>query len=283
MLGKLLKYEFRATVRIMLPVICALLALSVVARIAAVNFAGSRMLTIIGAFFVVAYFLAILAAAALTTVTLVYRFYKSLLSNEGYLTFSLPAGVHAQLWCKLIASAVWIIVTFLAIVASIAIVATPVSLADEVMPDVEYMLRWLEHAYGLGAAQLVTFAVELLAAMFLASIGGCLTFYAAMSIGFGFSNHKALYSVLMFIAIGVVTQILGIVVVAAIGTGLESTMELLEHTGVTVQMEIVITSPAEGLRVMQAFMLIVCALEAAYCAVLYVVTALFLKRRLNLP
>ena len=67
MLGKLLKYEFRATVRIMLPVICALLALSVVARIAAVNFAGSRMMTIIGAFFVVAYFLAILAAAALTT------------------------------------------------------------------------------------------------------------------------------------------------------------------------------------------------------------------------
>lgn len=283
MLGKLLKYEFRATVRIMLPVICALLVLSLAARLAIVNIADSRLMTIISTFIIIAYFLAIMAAAVLTMVTLVYRFYKSLLSNEGYLTFSLPAGVHSQLWCKLIASAVWIIVTFLAIVLSIFIVATPVSLTGRVMPDVDYMLRWLEQAYGLGAAQLMTFAVELLIAMFLASIGGCLTFYAAMSIGFGFSNHKALYSVLIFVAIGVVTQIVGVAAVAAIGTGLQSTTYLLEQGGVAMDVEFVITSAAQGLKVVQVFVLGICALEAVYCAILYVLTAVSLKRRLNLP
>ena len=67
-----------------------------------------RPVMIIGTFVVVAYFLAILAAGALTLVTLVYRFYRSLLSDEGCIrTLKTPGGnryddrrdEHAHLIC----------------------------------------------------------------------------------------------------------------------------------------------------------------------------------------
>ena len=102
MLGKLLKYEFKATARVMLPFMAGLLAIAVAANLGIRMIDGNRFLTVVGAFIVVAYFLAVCAMGAVTLVLLVYRFYRNLLSDEGYITFSLPASIHAQLWSKLI-------------------------------------------------------------------------------------------------------------------------------------------------------------------------------------
>ena len=112
--------------------------------------------------------------------------------------------------------------------------------------------------------------LEVLLAVVLGALVSCLIFYASMSLGFGFSNHKLLYSVLILIGIGVVTQILSVSVLSGasihIGMG---------HHGMYMQF-----SP-EGLA--HGILLSICAAELIYGAVMYFVTALSLKRRLNLP
>ena len=218
----------------------------------------------------VIYFLALCAMGVVTLVLLVYRFYRSLLSDEGYLTFSLPAGIHTQLWSKLICSAVWIIVAFIALMLSIVLVTSPVELTRYVLSDMSGMFERFAEAYGIGAFELVSFVLEVLLLMLLASLAACLTFYASMSLGFGFSDHKVLYSVLVFIGIGIVTQIASVSLIAAVGVGLSS-------------MPLDFVYRMDYLDYGHVFLLSMCALELIYCAALYAITAFSLKRRLNLP
>ncbi|MBQ1839376.1 MAG: ABC transporter permease, partial [Ruminococcus sp.] len=110
MLGKLLKHEFRATGRIMLPLIGAELLLSVLAgfsvrgldRIQNMNFLG---VTYIMTLFV--FFLGLFAVGVVALVLMIQRFYRNLLRDEGYLAMTLPVSVDEHIWSKLIVSFVW--------------------------------------------------------------------------------------------------------------------------------------------------------------------------------
>ena len=92
MLGKLLKYELKATARTFLPLYGAILVVSVVVRLAfskfehADLFMGISALTLFGLF---------VALAVLTLLVIVQRFNNNLLSDEGYLMFTLPVSTHS--------------------------------------------------------------------------------------------------------------------------------------------------------------------------------------------
>ena len=125
MLRKLLKHEFRATGRIMLPMYLILLVTAVGS-----NFAGRRMmgsqsniLNVLAVLIVMAFGFAIAGVFVMAFVLMIQRFYKNLLQDEGYLMFTLPVSVHQHIWSKLIVSAVWFAATVLAIIAASLIVA----------------------------------------------------------------------------------------------------------------------------------------------------------------
>ena len=90
MLGKLLKYEFRATARLFLPIYAAiaiLAGLMLLLRALPDDATGVSFLTfMVGLLYVVAAF----GLFVTTVVVLVSRFYKNLLGAEGYLMFTLP-------------------------------------------------------------------------------------------------------------------------------------------------------------------------------------------------
>ena len=127
MLGKLLKHEFRATGRTLLPVIGAVLALCVLANISIriLNVTDSTFVTILFGLIVSFFVLSIFVAAVMTTVVMVMRFYRNLLRDEGYLMHTLPVSVHELVWSKLIASFVWFLVTGLVIWLVILLIRDP--------------------------------------------------------------------------------------------------------------------------------------------------------------
>ena len=125
MLRKLLKHEFRATGRIMLPMYLILLVTAVGSNLAGRGMLDGRyhILNILGVLIVTAFGIAICGALLMSFVLMIQRFYKNLLQDEGYLMFTLPASVHQHIWSKLIVSSVWFIVTVLAIIAASLVVA----------------------------------------------------------------------------------------------------------------------------------------------------------------
>ena len=274
MLAKLIKWEFDATWRIMLAFFGGLLVLTLAACLfigLVGNGAGSYALVIAGSFGAVAYFLAITAVGAVTVVLLVYRIYKSLLSDEGYLSFSLPVGVHAQLWSKLIVSAVWIVASFACIVLSILLVASRVGVAGDVLSGLSRLADNFAAAYGIGAGTFAALAATVLLSALLYALGLSLSFYAAMSLGFGFSEHKVLASILIFLAF---TSCRAISWARADG---RRHRELVNGGGHAHGM---VRATSSSVSVHGTFIslslrmaLISCALNAARCAVLYCLTA----------
>ena len=97
----------------------------------------------------------------------------------------------------------------------------------------------------------------------------CLHFYAAMALGHTVANHKGLFSVLFFIGISMVFNILG----SMLGVGgIDSAERLLMNADTAIK----------SVRVVQTVFGAVAGWELLQAALLYVATVLGLKRWLNL-
>ena len=98
MLGKLTKYEFKATARVLLPAYLALLLVTVLGKVLlAVPPVQEALNGAIAGFFVVIYMLMIMGVLFLTFFISVQRFYKNLLGDEGYLMHTLPVKVSTHI------------------------------------------------------------------------------------------------------------------------------------------------------------------------------------------
>lgn len=104
----------------------------------------------VSAIFVVLFFLAVIALAVVTLVVIVYRFYRSMLSQEGYLTHSLPVSIHGLLCSKLIAAAAWFLLTGACIYGCLFAVAFRAEVWAQVLSELRALALRLSAAYGIG-------------------------------------------------------------------------------------------------------------------------------------
>ena len=274
MLGRLIKHEFRATARIMLPVMGALAALALLANLSmrglADNITDVPILRVFLVLVVVFYGIAIVAAAVMAVVLMVTRFYRNLLKDEGYLMFTLPVSVHELIWAKLIVSLVWFTATGLLICLLITLTGLNLSASN-----LEMILRELpsraeirQMLDGLGIRGLVnTLILQGVLGVLLGSVSTCLHFYAAMSLGHMFTKNKVLLSVVFYVLISFAFNFVNM------GYGFVSFGP---------DTEIAIDEVKEGMQFASGLIRHGLLLSAVQSAVLYLVTVLGLRRGLNL-
>ncbi|HWT73290.1 MAG TPA: ABC transporter permease [Mobilitalea sp.] len=214
MLGKLLKHEFKATARLLLPLYIILLVLSIVDRIVLhLDVLQTGALALIPGIFTFVYVISIIGVIIVTFLLMITRFYKNLLTDEGYLMFTLPVKSHDLINSKLIVSIVWTIASIVGVVLSVFIVAaTPANMRDfmNVLRDAMAELR---NTFGNGGALLITeFIIMGVIALFYNS----LTIYASIAIGQLFNGHKVIGSFAAYMGISTVLQILMTLIFAII-------------------------------------------------------------------
>ena len=275
MLGRLIKHEFRATGRRMLPALGVLALLGLLAnlsiRILDSGFGGTplRILLIL---FIIAFFVGMIAAWIMALVLMIIRFYRNLLGDEGYLMFTLPTDAHALIWSKLIVSTVWFLATALTIFLLMAL--TGANLSKMSGADFEVIFRGMGEgleilrSLGVTNGSLVLLGTEFVVAMVLASLTTCLQFYAAMGLGQMSDEHKVLWSVLAFVGLGTT--------VLAVFSGSDS-MDLI----ITNLEQLAQTAPGI-VRAVNTGIGGAMLLELLQGAVLYLITSLTLKKKLNL-
>ena len=276
MLGKLMKHEFRATARIMLPVMGAMVALALLANLSIRGLAGNLsdvpMLRILFVLIIIFFSVAVVATAVMALVIMVSRFYRNLLKDEGYLMFTLPVSVHELIWSKLIVSLVWFLATGLLIFLVMALMAlnlshTNLQMILEQFPSWSEILRWLDEAGVRG--QVITFLVQIVLGTLIGIFAVCLHFYGAMALGHMFSKDKVILSIVFFVGISFAFNLMemgyGIV-----GFGL-SDVENMDMSGAREGLSFVSTVIWHGI-----------ALSAVQAAVMYLATFLGLKKGLNL-
>lgn len=275
MVGKLMKHEFRATGRTMLPVLGALLALAVLANL---SFRGletldNSLLELPMIFAIVLFFLGLFAAVVMAVVVMVQRFHKNLLGDEGYLTLTLPAGIHSQLWAKLLTATVWIVAAILLAAALFLLTVLHLDhMSSQALfvswPSAEEFRRALAEV-GLRPWDLWRSGLLLALTALLGVMLNCLQFYAAMALGYCFNKNKLLLSVVFFFAISFGFQLLSTVLVAVTG-----------EDAVTVLFSV--TEMVDLLSVLDRLLLAAIGEQLLRGAVLYLLTAVPLKKGLNL-
>ena len=218
MLGKLIKHEFRATGRIMLPLAAAILALSVLAGVSVKVMDMPDMPTlanILGVTALVLFFLGLFGICVVAFVQMIERFYHNLLCDEGYLMFTLPTNPDALIFSKLIVSFVWFTVTGIlcfagmAIMLSISAAAFDWNVVGSLREALNEGLAYIGNGSATaGVGHIIGWVLELIILGFVGTAATCLRFYAAMAIGFSFDEHKKLLSVVFFFLIGIALNII---------------------------------------------------------------------------
>ena len=208
MLGKLLKHEFHAVSRLLLPMHLALILITLVGRFY-VQFAMSNMdsrFDLINVSLVMFYMLALFAILILTYVYLyILRPHKNLFSDEGYLMHTLPVTASMHIWSKLIVSICWILLDMFLISLSVFLML--------VNPDfLEYwpnMIGEIQEMISITTGMdFVMGAIAYIINLLISCARGILVVYMCMAVGHSFNQYKLLISVSIYIGVYVVTSII---------------------------------------------------------------------------
>ena len=200
MLGKLMKYEFRATAIYFLPIYVVLVLVSGLRYVVSlISQKFSNGFSAFSGFSLSAIYLLLALGLAITTfIVIIIRFYKNLLGTEGYLMFTLPVSVEQNILAKLIPSVVWF---FGSCVLGMLTIAPAMGLRFNDNPFTMFT------GIRLGDVPEILLAVL----MVIGSIAGTFLFYyLCMCIGQMFNSHRFLISAGADIVIQTVLQILGI-------------------------------------------------------------------------
>lgn len=207
MLNKLLKYEIKATARIFLPLYAVLLVYAAIHKV--ISLLSPQKIEAPQAISMFIYIMLIVTIFVVTFVVMIQRFYKNLLSDEGYLMFTLPTKPWKHIVSKLLVSMMWTAVSVIVAFMSVSIVAF-----DKIFTAnfVQSLIQAFTEAYNYLGVSIALYIVEFLLAGIVGLASSVLLIYASIAVGQLFNRHRILASLGAFIALNTVTQILATIV-----------------------------------------------------------------------
>ncbi|MBQ3823679.1 MAG: hypothetical protein II808_00585 [Clostridia bacterium] len=211
MLGKLMKYEFKATYRIFLPFFAGILVMAGFAKIFfLVNDHFDNIVTNVFSGLITAlYVFAVGAVAILPAIISFYRFYKNLVTDEGYLSFTLPVTPMQHIMCKFLTSMVWCLTGFAVTFLSIAILLAGDDTLPMIIRSVFINLQFIAQS---GDVSLWFIVIEIICVIINSFLSAFAVYYLCIAIGQMLFKNKLLGSFAVFGIYYVATQLLGTVI-----------------------------------------------------------------------
>ncbi len=224
MLGKLMKYEWQSTWKLLLPAnlliivmtffACMTVRLRLIDKVdndgiifgaimILVTYAGSMFVVMIG-----------------TAIYLIYRFYTSTYGDQGYLLHTLPVDKHHIIIAKVAVSTAWVLFSsFLIYLSVVFIFASEQGVIPELIDSMENIAEEFggRPTFFAGVMTVVAFMIQTLARV--------LKVTACLSLGQLSPNHKLLMSFAYYFGIYFLQQIVGSFYYAFLGL-INSKMEL---------------------------------------------------------
>lgn len=202
-MGRLMKYDLRAALRLFVPLWLGTLVLALVNGFTMhLEYSENPVLNFLTGLVMVLYVLAVFAILILTGIYAIQRFYQSMLKDEGYLTFTLPVGIDSILWSKALTAMILSVCS--AVVCALSLLLLVVR--DLASVNLSGFFEDLLHSIPLREIILtvVCFGVMLLAA----ALATLFLIYLSMALGQFAQKHRLAASVGAFVAIQVLMSFL---------------------------------------------------------------------------
>lgn len=225
MLGKLLKYEWKATSRIFLPLYIAVIVTTFL-NVFFMNISDFELIKKIPwlvMLFAFAYGAVVIATFVLSAAVMIQRYYKNILGSEGYLMNTLPVKGWELICSKGIISLFWIIGSLFVVIVSMPLslfLVEPASMGEifQAFFKAEYWKEFVEAWGGIG--NFVLFLLELFFGVVIGCVESIMKIYAAMSLGHLIHKYRLLAAVGFYIAFGMVENMM----IGILGTVFGETM-----------------------------------------------------------
>lgn len=210
MLKKLLKYEWKDTRRLLLPINLAIVAFTIVGCIL-INTAvfDTELGVVLALGLTLFYSLIIVVFSSITTIYLYVRFYRNLYTREGYLMHTLPVTPTELFHSKLIVGFFWfclnsilIILSFAALGAAAGFHASNTILADE-LSSIELSVSISE----IIGCPLPVFLLWILLLMVVSSLFSVLMEYVSVLIGQQMNSNRLAMSLVVYFGMYMVVQV----------------------------------------------------------------------------
>lgn len=278
MTGKLIKYEFRSSIKLMALIWAAIIVSSVLFSLCGNAFQGAvvdgsdpqvaglfgEIVTFITGF---VYFMSIMAMIVITLVLIVMRFYKGLFGSEGYLMNTLPVKPWQLITSKGVVAAVLVIAGVAVSVISVMILAGLSGIADitEAFREISAVMK--------AEPMLILTAIELLIIVIAGLLKSIYQVYASLAIGQLVNKYRILLALGAYIGINIALSVIAMILMTAAGaTGVSdwfiNTISVYDIDSV--------------LNVSQAFMAVIFGLTVIQLAAFHVVTERIMSLKLNL-
>ncbi len=166
----------------------------------------------------------------LNFVTIFYNFYKSMYSNKGYLTMTLPLSSHELLLGKIFAGIIWIIISFVVLFLGFGLMVLMFSIMENsVLEQLSFLLEALSQLVSTvyfyeGILAIIIFIISFITVGF--------TVLTIIQTKFT-RKHKAIWAIVAYVALIVINNILRYAFVKIIAIfGLYNTIgNILQITG----------------------------------------------------
>lgn len=267
MLKKLYKHEFHSLFRNLLPIWAALIGFAALSRLTFLMDFDNNVLNTVRVLSVTAYVLGIFAVFIVGLVIVVMRFYKNLLTHEGYLTFTLPFTPTQHIVCKLVCGTVVMIIDFVVVICSLLILGAGTEVLGDILGIIKLAITELPDY--LSAGQIALISSEILLLLLLAPIQSLLMFYAAMALGQQFKNKvggAAISYICLYAAVQIITSLIMIPVSVVGAGGMEEFNNLINNS----------------VMYSEVFFAFLIVMSAVLAAVYFIITRHFLTKKLNL-
>jgi hypothetical protein len=263
MLSKLLKYEFKATARIFLPMYALLVVFALLNKLfMSIN---SEFFDIPKVIAMSVFVIIIVGICVMTLVVTIQRFNKNLLTDEGYLSFTLPVKAHTHIDCKIIVTMVWYILSALAAALAILVLA----INQDTIADFQRFFIELGNGLREAGPQSIVLIVEMILTALLSVYASTIQIYASITVGNLSSKHKMLAGIGAYLGFGMIEQIIASIFMSFNGDNLR---KLFDHLNTTPRI-------VYGVEIAMLIMIIY---FVVFSVAYYILTNWLLKNKLNL-
>lgn len=232
MLGKLIKYEFKATSRYFVPIFIAMILVFFInSLLVYANLNYVEVNDVVVGIMIALTLGVIIALSIIQIYVSAKRFAQGVFGDEGYLTNTLPVKTHEIIISKTVVMFLFGIFSLIVMVVSIGMVC--VAMYSSLPPEgIKSFWDGLEQAYPFITSDLILAIVFFMISLIIGMISSPLLIFLCVSIGHlkAFVSHKYLVGILSYVIISIIAGIFSSSRFDQIILGMNSTAEYVNPT-----------------------------------------------------
>lgn len=208
MLGRLFKYELKATSKVLVPIYIAFIAITIISRVSIdLQVDEGSLWSFINGMGLFVFIISAITMFVATAIVIIWRFYRNTSSDEGYLLFTLPVKVDYIIISEFLCALIWGFLMSVFAVLGIFWMIFNRNVDDNII-NFSYFGNILSSLTADGIKAIFYLFLDILISTF----QEIMSIYCAISLASLFNKHRLIFSATFYIGLLIVVNAFAILI-----------------------------------------------------------------------